>query len=149
MQVYKHWKRLDKVTHDPQGREWDLRAWGGSLASEADAEHQAEAKLQRWLGKLAAGEVLSEYEYQLREIREELVEEIRDPSGKFIGAITRNRYGALVLNAASVLIADLDCEQPNLLTKLLGLFGRKSRDKDALRDSVREFNFIRVRIARR
>ena len=138
MQVYKYWRRLDKLAKDSQGREWDLRAWGGSLSSEEEAERNAEAKLDRWIAKLARGDVLGDYEYQLREIREELVEEIHDPAGNLIGAITRNRYGALVLNAASVLIADLDAEQPNFITKLLGWFGRKPRDKESLQAAVRE-----------
>jgi len=139
MQVAKYWRRLDQVATDRDGRTYELKAWGGSLESEADAERQAAAKLERWLAKLGRGERLADYEYQMRELREELIEEIHNPSGELIGAITRNRYGALVLNAASVLIADMDAERPNLLTKLLGLFGRKLRDKNFCCQRVREF----------
>ncbi len=53
------------------------------------------------------GAPAGKYEYADRPLREEIVNAVRQ-GDKDIAVVTRNRYGALVLNAASVLFVDVD-----------------------------------------
>jgi hypothetical protein len=139
MKVAKHWKKVERPTVTEDGQHYRLLAWGGSAVSDDDAQRQAEEKLNRWLAKLARGEQLDEYEYQIGELREELLEEVQADSGELIGAVTRNRYGSLVLNTQSIFIADIDAETPNWWTKLCGMFGRKLRDKQHHLERTRDY----------
>jgi hypothetical protein len=129
MQVSKFWQKEVGSAVDKNGHPYLLTAWGASASSDADAKQDALAKLERWVAKLARGEDIGEYEYLNSAIREELVEEITDFSGNLIGAITRNRYGALVLNATDVFIADVDTPTPGFGARLLAMLGRRLRDK--------------------
>jgi len=54
--------------------------------------------------------------------------------------ITRNAYGAQVLNTARVLFLDIDVPAPTLFDKLLGMMGRKDAPQvvlDELREELR------------
>jgi hypothetical protein len=63
---------------------------------------------RRVAAKMAAGEALSSYGYGELPLREEVLERIVDDRGKLIGAVTQNRYGALVLNSAGAMFVDID-----------------------------------------
>lgn len=140
MQVFKYWHKAQQRAEGPKGRMFDLTCWGGSSTSPEDAKVQAKQKLERWIQRLINGQTLDEYEYASGRLREELIEEITDPDGRVIGAITRNRYGALVLNSASVFIADIDVPKPGFIDRLLSLFGRKPKDKSHYVAQVRQFS---------
>lgn len=140
MKVSKYWSKEKRSARGRDGHEYDLTCWAGSADGPLEAQQNAREKIERWIGKLARGEDIGEYEYQIGEIREELIEEILGADGALIGAVTRNRYGALVLNAASVLIADIDVPAPGPLDRLLALFGRKARDKAWHLEALRGFS---------
>jgi len=79
----------------------------------------------RWQAKLRSGESLGQYSYGDRDqIREELISEHHDQSGQLVAAVTRNRYGALVLNTANVLFADVDLPDKVIYYREPGWFGR-------------------------
>ena len=68
------------------------------------------------------------------------MEELRGPDEELIGAITRNRYGALVLNSASLFIADIDAAPaPGFLGRLMARFGRPVKDKAYRLAAVQRF----------
>src|SRR5699024_8216356 len=77
--------------------------------TQVDAELESR---ERYAALVAAGgprklRERGEY-YPDRRRPEELLEEIFSPEGALIAAITRNRYGAAVLNTDAMLIADVD-----------------------------------------
>lgn len=131
MKVFKYWHREQRNSNNSKGFPYALTAWGGSGNSLEEARTRALEKLDTWVMRLGRGEALGEYEYRNGELREELLETIHDEEGREIAAITRNRYGAAVLNTASLLIADVDADirKPGFFTRLLALFGHQQRDK--------------------
>jgi hypothetical protein len=140
MEILKYWHKEKASAQGPKGRTYDLTCWGGSSQSIDDAKEKAVKKLHRWIQSIGGGEKLAEYEYACGQLREELIEEIVGEQGDVIGAITRNRYGSLVLNSASVLIADVDVPEPGLIDWLMSLFGRKTKDKSFYLERVHKFS---------
>lgn len=136
MEISKYWHKEKRTARDHYGRTFDLTSWGGSSQSPGDAKAKSLKKIERWTFLLSGGEKLEEYEYASGQLREELIEEIVGSDGTLIGAVTRNRYGALVLNAATVLIADIDVPRPGLMDWLRSLFGRSTKDKAHYLDHV-------------
>ncbi len=134
MKIAKYWaKESDKATN-AYGLEFHLVAWSGSNQSLQSAKEKAKAKLALWIAKLGRDECLIDpYPYGRDEaIREELIEEIKDSKGALIAAITRNRYGALVLNSANVMFIDVDLPIPirqrePLLKQLFSIFSVKKK----------------------
>jgi hypothetical protein len=95
-----------------------------------DARQQAVARAKRVFDLLAAGEKPSSYGYFDRPVKEEIVKDVRE-GGRQIALITRNRYGALVLNSANVLFADVDfppAKAGGIVEALAFLFMPKKRE---------------------
>ncbi|MCC6568977.1 MAG: hypothetical protein IT315_07045 [Anaerolineales bacterium] len=128
MKIYKYWTAETYKTL--YGREQvEFICYGGSNISVDDAKIQADQKAERIKLKIAGKSYkLETYEV---EIREELLQEI-DPNN----LITRNRYGAKVLNSARMLILDIDKPKP---AGLMSLFKKKDTrpPKDQIFDMVR------------
>ena len=100
MKIYRFWKaETRKINIDGEDRE--IKCFGGSNLSMEDATQSALAKIEK-IGRKIEGErhIFDDYEV---EIREEILEEIHDDA-----IITRNRYGASVLNVENLLIMDID-----------------------------------------
>ena len=130
MKLAKYWHKAQERTRDINGTEFNLSCYGISSVSLTEAKRSAQEKLDALVTKLVRGESLRDYEYQMQEIREELIRELPKGSEAPWGAITRNRYGAIVLNAASILIADVDYREPGTFEKLLGWLGGTVRDRE-------------------
>lgn len=115
MKLYKFWS-LSKQTILIEGRPQEIICYGGSNVSVEDARRAAQEKAQKIQRKIAGEKHLfDEYE---AEIREEILQTIDDRS-----AITRNRYGARVLNVENLMILDID--KPKAAGGLGGLFKKK------------------------
>lgn len=115
----KYWARGDYHTTDPDGVPMDFTCYGWSDASIEDARAKALRQAQFNASKFMTGQQLGRYGYGERPIREEVVQGIPQ-GGKELGVVTRNGYGALVLNAANAMFIDIDfIDQP----KTGGLFG--------------------------
>jgi hypothetical protein len=82
-------------------------AWGWSFDSLSGAEDDALARARRIAERIGLGEERATYGYFDRPIREEIKESLVC-NGEEHGLITRNQYGALVLNSSRVLFADVD-----------------------------------------
>lgn len=133
----RHWAAL-RETHTVEGSgTFALTLHGSSSVSVEDAERDARRRMDRLV---AAGGPAQhrgsglEY-YPSRRLPEELLEEVHDEDGTLIAAVTRNRYGAAVLNTDALLISDIDLppedrrrrggrsgagKRPGLLSRLLG-----------------------------
>src|SRR5262245_58207179 len=98
MKIYKYWTS-EKQTILIDGTQQPVTCYGESNISIEDARQQAREKAQKIERKIAGERHLFE-NYEV-EIREELLRIIDDHS-----AITRNRYGAQVLNTENMLILD-------------------------------------------
>jgi hypothetical protein len=127
MKIYKYWV-TEKQTILIDGMEQGITCYGGSNISAEDARVKAREKAEKVKRKIKGEKHLFD-EYEV-EIREEILQIIDDHS-----AITRNRYGAQVLNAEHLLILDID--------KPKSSFGDLFKKKDAGQDKLKIFDMIR------
>lgn len=100
-------------------------AWGWSDVSPADARAQADARARRIADVLRLGQrpPRAGGYYADRPMREPVLRELTDASGATVAVVSRNAYGAEVLNAADALFADVDLpptRRPGLLARLFG-----------------------------
>jgi hypothetical protein len=127
MKLYKYWiTEKQRILID--GVEQEITCYGGSNLSTDEARGKAREKVERIQRKIAGEKHLfDEYE---AEIREEILQIIDNHS-----AITRNRYGAQVLNAEHLMILDID--------KPKSSFGDMFKKKDSASDKARIFDGVR------
>jgi hypothetical protein len=138
MNIPKYWAKIEQSFPGPQ-KKYFLSSWQGSDLSELDAREKAKARAEEIARKVARGEPLERYGYADRPLREEIKEGVQNRSHNDVGMITRNAYGALVLNAANAMFIDIDI--PGLDTpKRRGLFGggKESFHSDAYLPAVRD-----------
>lgn len=115
MKLYKFWvTEKQKISID--GMDQEITGYGGSNLSVEDARIRALDKIEKVKRKIRGERHLFD-EYEV-EIREEILRIIDDHS-----AITRNRYGAQVLNVENLMILDID--KPKVAGGLGGLFKKK------------------------
>jgi hypothetical protein len=134
VKIPRFWAKEEGGDVDPSGRRWHLTMWGWSSTSVADAAQVARERLTLALDKVRRGDRLGGGYYPRVPLREEILQTVRH-DGADVAVITRNRYGAQVLNTECVLIADVDRDlEPRTAAvdvirevgkRLSGLFGRK------------------------
>lgn len=116
MKIYKYWT-TEKLKIIIDGQPQEITCYGGSNISAEDARRVAQEKARKIERKIAGERHIFE-DYEV-EIREELLQSIDDGA-----VITRNRYGARVLNVEKMMIMDID--QPKSSGGgLAGLFKKK------------------------
>ena len=116
MKIYKYWTvEKQKILID--GNQQEITCYGGSNISVEDARIKAREKAEKIQRKIAGEKHL--FDRYEAEIREELLRIIDDHS-----AITRNRYGAQVLNTENMMILDID-KPKSTSGGLGGLFKKK------------------------
>lgn len=109
MNVPKIWRRASRDVQGPSGP-MHLAAWGWSAEDPAEAERRAAERLARMAERVAQGlELPSRYDYGERPLREEILDEVGAGDGAAV--ITRNAYGARILNTARVMFVDVDLAQ--------------------------------------
>jgi hypothetical protein len=113
-------------------RDKDLVAWGWSDHNLAEAQGRATERLVRikdWLARGRKTPLQQRYGYgDDRPLCEEVLREFRAPEGTLRAAITRNRYGCLVLNTADLMFVDVDAPEAKESGWLAGLFGLRKPD---------------------
>lgn len=119
MNIFRFWQR-ETVEIRIGGEPAKVVAYGRSNVSQEDARANA-AEHARWLERKIAGEKIAREEYTV-DIREEIFLEIDAHN-----IVTRNRYGARVLNTDSIVIIDIDHHRQTFLEAL----GFRKRDKKA------------------
>ncbi|HEU0296877.1 MAG TPA: hypothetical protein VFR47_29335 [Anaerolineales bacterium] len=117
MKIYKYWV-IEKQKILIDGNEQEINCYGGSNISAEDARLRAREKAEKIQRKIAGEKHL--FDRYEAEIREELLRIIDDHS-----AITRNRYGAQVLNTENMMILDIDKPKAAAGSGLAGLFKKK------------------------
>ncbi len=107
MRIFEHWTRIERriVVF---GQEKVVHAFGGSDLSLAAAADDAERRLQAVRSRLA-GEPPRAEGYEA-DIREEVLARLDARN-----IVTRNRYGAAVLNSAELMFVDIDRPKPGWL----------------------------------
>ena len=130
MKIPRYWAKERYEGKDRQGRRQVFVAGGWSFSSLQEAKADAQARARRVCDLLGRGLKPDDYEYHDRPIREKIVEEINE-GATHIAMLTRNRYGALVLNTSSVLFVDVDfpkVARGGFIESILLAFNRKLRE---------------------
>ena len=133
MRIPRYWARHSHRGVDRQGKSLMFRVWGWSFASLAEAKTNAAQRAQRAFERARTGEPLDPYDYLELPLREEIVDSV-EYGGDEIALITRNRYGALVLNCPTVCFVDVDfpkAQFPGFTEALVLLFSRRKRQLKA------------------
>lgn len=107
MQIPRFWAKDEGTDVDPSGRRFHLTMWGWSSTSVAEAAEVARERLQQALDKVRRGERLGGGYYPRLPLREEALQSL-EHDGDVVAVVTRNRYGAQVLNTDRIFIADVD-----------------------------------------
>jgi hypothetical protein len=121
--IPKYWAKIEQSFSGPQ-KNYFLSSWQGSDLSPEDAREKAKVRAEEIARKVASGRPLDRYGYADRPLREEIKEPVLNRFRDEVGIVTRNAYGALVLNAAGAMFVDIDIpgmDKP----KKKGLFGGK------------------------
>jgi len=119
MLIPRYWSRAESQATTPAGKPVRFHVWRGSRSSAADAQTLADEAVARIAERIRRGDGFPErYAYGDRPLREEVVRELPGSAGADApdAAITRNSYGALVLNAAHAFFIDVDvprAEEPS------------------------------------
>lgn len=135
MNIPRAWTKTTTEATRPDGERVQVAVWGWG-DDEASARHTAGERLRRLLERIARGEPMPDrYGYGSRPLREEILRYVLGESGREedpAAILTRNSYGAEVVNAARVLFLDIDVPSPALPRWLRGLFGGTSPEDAAL-----------------
>ncbi len=145
MRIPRYWTRASYTGTGDRGRPLTCHAWGWSFENPAQAQEDAASRARRIFDRLINGARPDKYAYSDRPPREEIVNTVRQ-GDKDIAIVTRNRYGALVLNAASVLFVDVDYPRikPQGLWDALALLFSHSR-REQRKGAARELTLASVR----
>lgn len=125
MRFPKHWARATHSRTAANGKTFTFTGWGWSDESVEDAQREAYARAERVTARFVSGQRLDRYAYGDRPLREEQIQIFDDEAGRTLAVITRNSYGALVLNAARAMFIDIDLPEAKPAGMLGGLFGGK------------------------
>ncbi|MDE1535938.1 MULTISPECIES: hypothetical protein [Actinotignum] len=152
MKIYPFWARESAPVSTASGPA-TVAQWGWSANSEEEARKVARARLHRLVDRIAKlghfpreRQARAEY-YPGTPLREEILAVLSEANGTPTCAITRNRYGAEVLNTSDILIADVDVPEleeaaraagsrkpgsgkPGFFARLFG-FGAKKQERPA------------------
>lgn len=109
-----------------KGKHGDFTGHGWSMTSMEEAQSRANQAAKRIADRFHATDVefdLQNYPYgAVDAIRELCVERFDDPDGRNIAALTRNHYGAVVLNTKHLMMVDVDIDlmekKPNLFQQI-------------------------------
>lgn len=116
MLIPRYWSRAESTATTPAGKFVRFHVWRGSRSSPAEAQTLAQEAVGRVADRIRSGAGFPErYAYGDRPLREEVISEFAGgAAGTTVdapeAAITRNSYGALVLNAARAFFIDVDVD---------------------------------------
>lgn len=138
MKIPAYWSRASIEQTGPSGQPLSVASWQWSDASEEDAHRSALAAARRAVDRLLHGERPDAYGYTDRPLREEVLERFSGDDGDLTAALTRNRYGAIVLNAASAMFIDLDFPLVSAGEQFSSFFARLFNRRKPTPEVVRE-----------
>jgi hypothetical protein len=138
MHIQKYWAKSQQSVAGP-GKKILLQNWQGSDISMEDARNKAVARAGEIAQKIARGEPLERYGYSDRPLREEIKQAVLTPFKNEVGIVTRNAYGALVLNATSAMFIDIDIPGMDNLPKAGATIAKQLEQYTAQAKSVEEW----------
>jgi hypothetical protein len=154
MHIPKAWAKATADAKAQDGKQLALAVWGWGEDA-VSARSEAVRRLERIIGRIRRGESFpSDYAYATRPPREEILQSFAPaPDDAPFGLVTRNRYGALVLNAARLLFLDVDLPRPTFGERLKRIFLPSSPTAESvavgkLRDALRQFGKATFRLYR-
>jgi hypothetical protein len=107
MRIPRFWARGSFTDTDRDGKKHTFSVLGWSFESLAGARDFAIERARKILQSFMSGKKLDRYEYLEHPLKEEIIDTV-EIDGRETALITRNRYGAMVLNSASAAFADID-----------------------------------------
>jgi len=129
MRIPKYWAKSFNTIENSSGDIRRFVMWRWSDTSVSEAQQSAADALQQTILRFQSDQQLNRYSYGRNPLREEIVQSIKNANGNEIGIVTRNVYGALVLNAAQAMFIDIDFPEKTAQEILAGglgkLFGKK------------------------
>lgn len=139
MKLARYWTRGEAEASDSNGEKIRVLARGWSDKSVEEARARALEVARRVAQRLSSfeGGAKERYPYGDRPLPEPILREFRDARGELSAIVTRNIYGALVLNASRLMFVDVDRKEAgssagNALGKMFSsLFGKKAADAPA------------------
>ena len=108
MKIPKYWAQSIQSVQQPDGRPYRVVIWQWSDVSREEAQRKAEDRAKEVADKVRAGQRLNRYGYGERPLREEITQGITNETGREVAVVTRNLYGALVLNTTNAMFIDID-----------------------------------------
>jgi hypothetical protein len=141
VKIPRYWAKETHEARDAQGRLRAFACWRWSDASVEEARREAKARAIEIARKFLSHERLDRYAYGERPLREEIIEVIRSRDREEVRVVTRNAYGALVLNAARAMFIDIDFPKEPVLKSLLTRV-RKGFDRTLLSQEERHIQRI-------
>jgi len=133
MLIPRFWARTKGDATDPQGKKYALNIWGWSQEGVTDALSVAQRRLREVVGRLARGESGDEYFYGRQPLREEILRTLGEVGEGTEGLVTRNRYGAEVLNTARLPFVDVDVPPGGGGSGFLSFFKKDKTDPTLVR----------------
>lgn len=128
MHIPTSWEKTSSEFDTPDGRRFHVVVWGWGPDRSA-ARWEASGRLQRLIERIRRGEPFpSPYTYGSRPLREQIIQTVDGEGQTAQAVITRNRYGALVLNTARLLFLDIDLPPRTLISHLRHLLRGKRVD---------------------
>lgn len=129
MRIPKYWAKSSGTAENPKGDHRRFVLWRWSDNSVSEAQQSAADALQQTIFRFQSAQNLDRYSYGRNPLREEIIQSIKNADGNEIGIVTRNRYGARVLNSARAMFIDIDFPEKRAGEILAGgigkLFGKK------------------------
>lgn len=136
MKIPRYWAKKTQQVINLRGNTFSLICWRWSDVSFEEANLQAQKAIFEIARKIRNNEKLDRYSYGERPLREEIIEIIKNGEREPTAIITRNTYGALVLNTAKVMFVDIDFEREGLRDRFVSvirkLVGQSSLNQEAL-----------------
>jgi hypothetical protein len=108
VKIPKYWGKTTQSARAPDGRAYRLICWQWSDTSRAEAQQKAGDRARELAQKVLAGGPLNRYGYAERPLREEITQSVKTQTGTEIGVVTRNLYGARILNTTNAMFIDID-----------------------------------------
>ncbi len=108
MKIPKYWAKSSQAVQQSGGQPYQVVTWQWSDVSWEEAQHKADDRVREVADKVRSGVQLDRYGYGERPLREEITQGVTNNPGREVAIVTRNLYGALVLNAENAMFIDID-----------------------------------------
>lgn len=140
MKFAKYWAKCDiTINSDIFGRK-KISIWGASNENENEARLHANQRLVSMATCLGGDfSKYAEYEYGIGFIKEEILAEVKSLEGDELAIISRNGYGATILNTACVVFGDIDIRPLSFFERVMHRFGKTKKDKNYFLKQIEQY----------